>query len=352
MAYIRTKRTGAFTDYILSRAPLFAVLLFLMYTFSSIIFNGVDTSYTPISSELRTVPERICISRQGGLSKEGAGSFMQHIKASIILSQILQADLYIKDIPAIRHGYSLGKLFRESPCPEPASESDRNCNVNSTQLDEYLPSICAGLVNPKTLLSRFGLEGCDTIYHIRANGTAELNENLNDCVVPFYRQTMQPFIAQAIKQYPVTDCVKVGVHMRWGDKASNVSEIDANTNLDPRSMSISDINKVWNNIQFINCKCKDVSVYIKNGPGFAKGTFSFGDFQVIDAGDDLLDLAHYTRNDILIQGHSSYPVLGLFASTEKKVVITNSPGHEKYNQRFFSRHSIFSTSDKIFYECI
>jgi hypothetical protein len=283
------------------------------------------------------------------LTKEGAGSFMQHIKASIILSQILQADLYIKDIPAITHGYSLGELFRESPCPEPASGSDRSCNVNSTQLEKYLPSICAGLVKPGTLLSLFGLEGCSTIYHI---SESERYENLNDCVAPFYRQIMQPFITQAIDRYPVTDCVKVGVHMRWGDVALKVSEIDANTQLNFRSMSISDINKAWNNIQLINCKCKDVSVYIKSGPGFAKGTFSFGDFQVIDTGDDLLDLAHYTRNDILIQGQSSYAVLGLFASTEKKVVITDSPGSKKYNQTSFLRHSVFSTSDNIFYECI
>jgi len=81
---------------------------------------------------------------------------------------------------------------------------------------------------------------------------------------------MQPFIVQAIQQYPVTDCVKVGVHVRWGDLASNVSEINTNTKVDFRSMSISDINKAWNNIQFINCKCRYVSVYIKGGPGFEK----------------------------------------------------------------------------------
>lgn len=348
MAYIRTTRAAAFIDHIPSRAPLFAVVL-LVYICLSITRNEVDTIHPPISSALRTFSEQICISRQGGLTTEGAGSFMQHIKASIILSQILQADLYIKDIRTSDHGYSLGKLIRESPCPEPASESDRNCSINSTQLVEYLPSICAGLIKPSTLLNLFGLEGCSTIYH---NSEQELHENLNDCVAPFYQQIMQPLIAQAIQQYPITDCVKVGIHMRWGDLASNVSEIDANTKFNCRGMSVSDIDKAWNNIQFINCKCKHVSVYIKSGPGFAKGTFSFGDFQVIDTGNDLLDLAHYTRNDILIQGASSYAILGLFGSMEKKVVMTDNPGHEKYSQKHFLRHAVFSASDNISYECI
>jgi len=273
---------------------------------------------------------------------------MKHIKASIILSQILQADLYLKDIPPTEHGYSLSPLFRESQGPEPSSEAENNCKINSTRLTEYLPSICAGLVNPSTLLGLLGLEGCNTIYHISAS---EQYENLNDCVAPFYRKIMQPFITQAIEQYPVTDCVKVGVHMRWGDVASKVSEIDANTKLDFRSMSISDINKAWNNIQFVNCKCKQVYVYIKNGPGFAKGTFSFGDFQVIDTGNDLLDVAHYTRNDILLQSRSSYAVFGLFASMGNKIVINNAPAYMKYDQRFMLWHSVFSLDDKIIYEC-
>jgi hypothetical protein len=335
----------------------FIILMFSSYTgdllkalsFANFSLQYLLVSPSPNSSALQIAPERLRVSRHGGLIQDGAGSFMQHIKASIILSQILQADLYIKGIPTIAHGYSLGELFRESPSPEPSSASDKNCKINSTRLVEYLPSICAGLIKPNTLLSLFGLEGCNTIYHI---SEYELYENLNDCVAPFYRQIMQPFITQAIQQYPVTDCVKVGVHMRWGDLASNVSEINANTKLDFRSMSISDINKAWNNIQFIHCKCRHVYVYIKGGPGFAKGTFSFGDFQVIDTGNDLLDLAHYTRNDILIQSKSSYAVLGLFGSMGKKVVITDSPEHPKYNQKFFLRHSIFSPSDKMYYECI
>jgi len=301
------------------------------------------------SSALQRPPERLCVSRHGGLTVEGAGSFMQHIKASIILSQILQADLYLKDIPPIEHGYSLAKLFRESPCPEPSSEADRSCNVNSTQLAKYLPSICAGLIRPSTLLSLLGLEGCNTIYHISER---ERYENLNDCVAPFYRQIMQPFITQAIEQYPVTDCVKVGVHMRWGDLASNSSEIDINTEFDFRSMSVRDINKAWNNIQFINCKCRQVFVYIENGPGFANGTFPFGDYQIVDTGNDLLDLAHYTKNDILLQSRSSYAILGLFSATEKKVVISNAPDYIKYAQKFMLRHFIFSLDEKIIYECI
>jgi len=313
-------------------------------------FSISDVIFSPglNSTALQTLPGRLCVSRRGGLTREGAGSFMQHIKSSIILAQILQADLYIKDIPPIVHGYSLAKLFRELPCPELSPGSDSSCNINSTQLIEYLPSICAGLIQPSTFLSVFSLQGCNTIYH---TPDTDFYENLNDCVAPFYQRIMQPFVAQAIKQYPVTDCVKVGVHMRWGDLASNVSELNANTKFDLRSMSIRDINKAWNNIQFVNCKCKQVFIYIENGPGFAKGTFSFGDFQVVDTGNDLLDLAHYTRNDILLQSRSSYAIFGLFGSTEKKIVINNAPGYVKYDQTFMLWHSVFSLGDKIFYEC-
>jgi hypothetical protein len=304
---------------------------------------------SPGSSALQRPPERLCVSRHGGLTNEGAGSFMQHIKTSIILSQVLQADLYLKDIPPIEHGYSLAKLFRESPCPEPSSEAESNCKINSTQLTEYLPSICAGLIRRSTLLSLFGLEGCDTIYHIPDK--FELYENLNDCAAPYYQKIMQPFISEVIQEHPIEDCVKVGVHMRWGDLASNSPEIDINTEFDFRSMSIRDINKAWNNIQFINCKCRQVFVYIEDGPGFANGTFSFGDYQVVDTGNDLLDLAHYTRNNILLQSRSSYAVLGLFSSMEKKVVINNAPDYIKYDQKFMLWHSIFSLDEKIIYEC-
>lgn len=66
-------------------------------------------------------------------------------------------------------------------------------------------------------------------------------------------------------------------------------------------------------------------MYIKDGPGFGEGTFPFADFQVINTGDDLLDLAHYTRNEIVLESRSSYAVIGAFGSTEKKVVIHDLP---------------------------
>lgn len=310
--------------------------------------HGIPVSMTSSASPVSS-PEvkQICIARAGGLTREGIGSFFQHIKSSIILSQALNAELYLEDMRPSTHGYILANLFRESPCPKSANASSK-CFINNTQLKELLPSICAGSIKAHALMKLFGVEHCTTLYH---NVDEELNEGFNDCVAPFYQQSMRPFIHEAVRRYPVSNCVTIGVHIRWGDLALNMSTINTNTALDERSMSIHDINTAWNNIHFTKCDCKEVSVYIKDGPEFENGTFSFGNFKVIDTGDDFLDLAHYTRNDILIQGLSSYGIFGLFSSVEKKVVMTNSPGHRKYNQNFTLHHSIFSPSEKVYYEC-
>jgi hypothetical protein len=294
-----------------------------------------------------TSEKQLCVSRSGGLTNEGIGAFFQHIKTSVILSNALNADLYIHDIDSSTHGYSLARLFRQSSCPN-TNQTRLQCTVSNDRWLECLPSVCAGLLEPTSLSKLLGVEGCTTIYH---SVETELNENLNDCAAPFYRKMMQVYMREVAMQYADSECIKIGVHIRWGDLASDSSKITSGTAFDERSISIDNINKAWSNLHFTNCECQEISLYIKNAVAIQNGTFLFEEYRIIDTGDDMLDLAHYTQNDILIQGVSSYPVLGLFSSTGKKIVITDHPKHRKFSQIFQQQHSVFAPSDMIFYDC-
>ena len=191
-------------------------------------------------------------------------------------------------------------------------------------------------------------------------GGFKIRENYNDCVSEWYNSIITKTEEWKNFDRDLDGCVRIGIHLRWGDVATSGGRIGPQTKVDSfRSISINDINKAFSNLKLIGCRCRKIFIYIENSPGIEHNTFIFDDFTVVDTGNDLNDLIHYAHNDILIQGRSSFPVLGSFIISNK-TVITNSvaAGIEskrandiKYEQRFSIINHLFSPDDTVFHVC-
>lgn len=283
---------------------------------------------------------QVCVAREGGLTSEGMGSFFQHVKSSIIFTQAIGGELFIKNIPQSKHGYNVSIFFRSTPCTTPTD----GCTINDTRLAQLLPSICAGAYTDSQLMEAMGIQGCESVQH---HSTWERREDFNDCVSPWYRRMMEPHISST----PPGACVRIGVHIRWGDLASSKDKIRNDTKLDTlRNIPLAAINTALQNIETVKCQCREVYVYAKAFPGFETDVFAADEYTLVDTGNDLQDLVHYMGNDILIQGTSSYAVLAAFASRDK-LIITDDPSHPKYSQRFILVNRMFKHGEHISYVC-
>ena len=321
----------------------------------------------------------ICIERDGILTpREGMGAMLQHCKDTLILALALSAEVHIQHLSNSTHGYNMADLgfFRQTPCPEifsprlqiaddglreqkvrdapedPRPLSQNRCRVSQQQLESLLPTICSGNLGKAQLIEILGLKDCATVYH--TVNEDHIWENYNDCVAPWYYDAVRRSPAWPTVDAKEDECVRIGIHLRWGDTATRNAKLGVDTRLNIRSISIRDVNKAYKNIHFIGCPCQKIKVYVKNNPGFEPGSFVFNEYEVVDSGDDMYDLIDYARNDILIQGGSTFPVLASFSTLGKKVitsVLHEGHGHTKYEQRFSIVNKLFSPPDLVVHVC-
>lgn len=294
-----------------------------------------------------TASTPLCISRAGGLSNEGFGSFFQHIKSSIILAEVLGAELHIRNMPYSEHGYSLQRFFRPNDCP-----SANSCNVDPFLLESILPSICAATLQRESVIDYLKLSGCMTLRHVVLR---EVHENFNDCVAPWYSRNVRPVLeaGTALAETRLASkCLRIGVHIRFGDLGTQNGRVEESTVFNFRSVQLHEINTALQQIEMgPGCVCRNISIYIKNGMGIAAHAIDSSNYTIVDSGDDFADLVHFMQNDVLVQGVSSFPVLAAFLSGTKKVVMTNLPDHPKYSQLYRLATNVQHFSQKLVFDC-
>lgn len=285
--------------------------------------------------------------RSGGFVSEGMGSFFQHIKTSAILAYYTGSKLCLTGLYEgnISHGYSYASFMSDLICPPVPTDilvnensNEANCTVDNATIEELLPSICNQILSADAILATLNVSNCHSIFQ---KVERELHEDLNDCMSPVYQYLLpsQPSVS-------MSKHLRIGIHIRWGDLArTNMTKIPRNLTLDGRSVSIQGAIKALSNIQPVGCLAHDIRIYMK-GAVKIDGL----PYRMIDSGDDWKDLLDYMSNDILIQGVSSYPVLGAFAVTNK-VIITEGISNSKYNQRFLHQNKLLTTKEKVLIEC-
>jgi hypothetical protein len=292
-----------------------------------------------ITGHSRSALPARCLERTGGLTREGAGSFAQHIKSSIILASAIDAELRLPEAASNEHNYTL-PWFSTIPCPRVADSGA--CTVDHSKLLATVSGICNGVIAGDSALHLLDIpQDCSTIYH---HVNSERFEDLNDCISDWYRNALH--IRRATK--PKRE-VRVGIHLRWGDVAAS-RNLSMATKIDYRSPSINQINTAYSQITFVECDVVRIFLYIEKHPHVIPGTFLFRDFEIIDSGDPIADLQHYASNDILIQGKSSWAVFGAFGAERNTIVITD-PDYVKYKQRHRHVLHTYRYGDRVMYKC-
>jgi len=297
----------------------------------------------------------MCIVRKGGFTREGMGSYFHHVKSSIILADYLGANLFLDDeIPETKfHGYRVSEAVGLPSTKSEAcdTENKTTCKLNHDMLMNLIPSICHKIVGREDVMSVLGLEGCQVVEHTVSR---EFLPGHSDCVGDWYQRHLFHGVVRHMSRdledaTGTQQCVRIGVHIRWGDSASRakLNSIGNSTHLPYSGIQLTEIQKALRNIHLIDCACSTTYVYIKDVPENEDLGFKH---TVIDTGNDTMDLLHYMENDILIQGWSSYPILGVFAA-QNKIVITDKKDHAKYQQNFKVVSKLFDTNEQVYFSC-
>jgi hypothetical protein len=304
----------------------------------------------------------MCVVHEGRVTKEGLGSYFQHLKPTIIVSQALGAEIALTQAPNSSHGYNVASLF-EFGCRQVQRVKTPACTISSETSVSLIPSICHGAIGRAALIGLLGIGGCQTVW---LEVAFNMVEDLNDCAANFYRQkllrireanyrhTLRPYMLSEGGPRQAYRCVNVGVHIRFfsglADKVNDSRvTIGPGTELDQRSISLENIGQALKNIRLLGCPCVSVYLYVKDRPLLLPGILP-SNFSVIDSGDDVADLLHFMQNDVLILGVSSWSVLGTFA-TRGKLVITDRPGNDKHSQRYKLLNKVFHHSEVVSVDC-
>lgn len=318
---------------------LFAVLVLLCMITSRI--QG-DSKISTSAPRLRAKEKQKCIHRIGGVTSEGIGSYFQHFKTSAILAHYTHSNLNIvSGTPKSTHGYEYGSIISGLGCDYglPVDMIERTCYVNSSHLDDMLPSICHQLMTSIQILQMLSLSHCSDIVH---EVDREMHEDFNDCMTPFYQRHLLPFQPT----YSWSSNLRIGIHLRWGDlQIQNITQLSRNFTLDRRSIPIEMAIQALKNINAVGCGDHEVKIYMKDAIIVHDLPYS-----IVDTGNDFNDLIDYMSNDVLIQGTSSYSVLAAFAISNK-IIRSNVPSHAKYNQRFLQANKIFGVKETVRISC-
>ncbi|KAI5478734.1 hypothetical protein MNV49_004659 [Pseudohyphozyma bogoriensis] len=271
-------------------------------------------------------PKRGVVIRTGGLTQEGIGSAVQHFKMSIVLAELMDRELVLSEI-ASEHKYSLSDTFNDKAAIARAEISSPVCvaydRIQKEALHAILDESCEGADQRKAAQDKLAeiFKGCGTILHQEWD---ELREHLNGCTEPWVKRVMlESVCGRPNKRPPPSAAVHVGIHLRWGDVATeDPSQVDW-----VRAMRIEDINAVVASVKRCGREMR-VRLFAEGFPESGRNVFDFP-HELVDSGNDVQDLCEMGKSDVLIAGGSSFAVLGWQLSWAKVAVISDQ-GHYKY----------------------
>jgi hypothetical protein len=338
---------------------LFSLICLAVFVLHRIIGQHASFSRTREKEACR------CIIRQAtrGLTKQGIGSKFQVMKPTIILSDFLQVPLGFEwsDAPS-DHPYNITDWTVPNCCQDVVGGKtlselayDQGCALKHDVLLHLLPGICSDQLSRQEVEETLGISDCQIVFD--APGSDTSIESLNDCAASWYSSNLLP---GPLKRANSTDLL-VGIHFRTGDHydglhafsddnqiiGPTVKVLDSSSTLDVRSIPFNDVVRFLTNMETHGCDIK-VRVYAAAVEKVVGLPFPY---ELIDSGNDQMDMFDFASNDVLIQGVSSFAVLGTFLTSSSKIVVTDRPHHPKFDQSFKSWVDIRHVSDKMILQC-
>ena len=335
---------------------------------------------TPIHDDVYMPSEHSTgvIYRAGNPTREGYGSFFQHYKGSIIIAQYLKKTLIIQqDDVQSEHGYYIsqqvnavhhrGRQDITGNYSEGACEMPQQYQAEGITEPDLLALMCLKMSpkrfnDPADMFKVLGDDmgliraklGALEVFEARYGKCTEIHsfgrkgkfEKFNDCAQPWVSYTLHGMFRDRGYKALALDsiCLSVGVHVRWGDVAT-----DDARNLGGRNMRLKEILFVIEQLQ-ASGRCLRWHVFAKNATAQLLAQFPVK-HTYVDTGDDLQDMFTYSQMDLYVQGVSSFAVVATLAS-RGKLIITSQPEHPKYNSNFRDVNHIYHFADRSYVEAV
>ncbi|KAJ7634343.1 hypothetical protein FB45DRAFT_908589 [Roridomyces roridus] len=337
------------TSLLQTRVPrrfLVAGVLFGGLLIASLVSMWQEVRVNSISSVCISAPTKRVYLRTSSIGVEGIGSALQHFKHSIVLSNALDTTLMLPNTTS-HHGYSTSDLLNgEGVVMDPSKVCLIADVLPDTQRDKFVRGLCKG--------NEESLQQLDDMKLLLKNCTAfvdshqgEITQDLNGCIVSWVRSKLAPSY-QSLPSLgsPPSRTIRVGVHIRWGDRAnlgSDGSEGSKPTHFYgsmwlPHIVTIlSDLRTASNGHGIVLTVAMeeadtDVLAWLNETQPYT----------LLDSGDALGDLRKLSDNDVLLLGESSYGVLAHMLAPRGLSIVELQRGLGKYdNTSGFGRQVLY-----------
>eukprot|EP00002_Diphylleia_rotans_P025890 TRINITY_DN513_c0_g1_i5.p1 TRINITY_DN513_c0_g1~~TRINITY_DN513_c0_g1_i5.p1 ORF type:complete len:273 (-),score=36.58 TRINITY_DN513_c0_g1_i5:662-1480(-) len=243
--------------------------------------------------------------RKGGITNEGFGSYVQHIKTSIIMASYYDLDLVVETTVKSSHGFhAVGK--------------------------EFIPDMYDCIA--PWLWKRFS-EAFTKSFEVMS--TYPISKQIHE---EAFRQLTE---TTSLKSRPN---IRIGIHRRWGDVRKNSQLVS-----DIRSIGLGEILLAMENIvkMFGSSHKLSFFIFMERSDEATRKFFESLQVTVVDTHNDYYELFLYSTMDIYIQGFSAFGILGSSIHHPKlqKVILTDIKNDVRYKYNFYEFNKVYNYSD-------
>ncbi|KAJ7506039.1 hypothetical protein B0H11DRAFT_1974573 [Mycena galericulata] len=334
------------------RFPLWVLAGIVLFLFVSLGYNALWRPAQPkvaqfepelLAAAPTPAPPRIYL-RTGDVGPEGLGSTLQHFKEAIVLSNALHASLLLSsnDGYALRP-YSTSKIYN----------GERNFSLDAKRacrIQAYVPQwdrarLARGFCEGEA----WAMERMDQVRTDMATCTSILDEDdsqltndLNGCVMGWVRQRLapiSPFLPPPTA--PLTRPLTVGVHIRWGDTASEPGE-DLALHTFYGSWSLPNIVRLLADLRaYAHPHGIALTIAMQNADPAVLAFLDEPAYTLLDSDDSFTDLRNLSQNDVLLLGESSYGVLAHLIAPPGLTLVQGGAFRKFDNTSGFGRHVVY-----------
>ncbi|KAJ7728288.1 hypothetical protein DFH07DRAFT_1066415 [Mycena maculata] len=321
-----------------------ALSLFASLGFGALWGQSAQRKYAQFESQLLApAPARIYL-RAGDISPEGLGSTLQHFKQGIVLSNALHSSLlFISNDGYALRPYSTSEIFN----------GERNFSLDAKRacrIQAYVPqSDRERLVRGLCEREAWAVERMDQVRTDMATCTSiidtdesETTNDLNGCVMGWVRERLAPTaLLLPPPTAPLTRPLTVGVHIRWGDTASEPGE-DLATHTFYGSWRLPDIVRVLADLRaYAHPHGIALTIAMQNADSAVLAFLDEPVYTLLDSDDSFTDLRKLSQNDVLLLGESSYGVLAHLIAPPGLTIVEGGAFRKFVNTSGFGRHVVF-----------
>ncbi|KAF7334579.1 hypothetical protein MVEN_02287800 [Mycena venus] len=320
------------------------LFLFASLGFNALLRQSAQPKLAQFEPQLLASPPARIYLRAEDTGLEGLGSTLQHFKQGIVLSNALHSTLLLSSNDGWElRPYSTSEIYNGQR--NFSLDAKKACRIQAyvpqSDRERLVRGLCEGEAWAMERMDqvRTDMATCTSIID---TDSSETTNDLNGCVMGWVRERLGPTAPfHPPPTAPLTRPLTVGVHIRWGDTASEPGE-DLATHTFYGSWGLPNIVRVLADLRaYAHPHGIALTIAMQNADPAVLAFLDEPVYTLLDSDDSFTDLRKLSQNDVLLLGESSYGVLAHLIAPPGLTLVEGGAFRKFANTSGFGRHVVY-----------